>query len=263
MRNEYNSIDIRCGDSAIELKKIPDDSIDLVITSPPYDDIRDYNGYTFNFEAIAGELFRVIKNGGVVVWIVSDQVQNKSETGTSFRQALYFMDIGFNLHDTMIWSKDGFTFPDNTRYHQTFEYMFVFSKGTPKTFNPIKDRPCIERGLNRMKTTQRQKDGSLKKTTWNQVATIGKRFNVWDIPAEKHNVTNHPAVFPIAIPRDHIISWSNKGDLVLDPFLGSGTTALACIDTGRDCIGIEISQEYCDIAKRRVDDELAQIRMDL
>lgn len=252
------------GDSAIKLKELKTESIDLTVTSPPYDNLRDYNGYTFDFEMIANELYRVTKDGGVVVWIVADATIEGSETGTSFRQALYFKSIGFNIHDTMIWEKDTISFPDTTRYGQSFEYMFVFSKGKPKSINKICDRRNRWSGTT-VHGTSRGVDGTTFRKTNNKktnVKDLGVRFNVWKLPTEKSNKTGHPAVYPFNLARDHILSWSNKGDTVLDPFLGSGTTGLAAIDTGRDFIGIEISEEYMKIAKDRIDEARAQIRME-
>ena len=240
------------------MKQLPEESIDLTVTSPPYDGLRDYNGYLFEWKATIEQLARITKNGGVVVWIVNDQTINGSETGSSFRQALYAMECGFNLHDTMIWSKSAVTFPDANRYLPSFEYMFVFSKGAPKTYNPIKDRPNIHAGT-KAHGTFRQKDGSMKKKLHQQVfEDFGIRFNVWNIPAEKHNTTGHPAVFPYAIAADHIKSWSSEGDMVLDPFLGSGTTRIAAYDLNRNFIGYEISKEYFDKQEERFETHAAQ-----
>lgn len=255
------------GDSAQKLKEIPSSSVDLTVTSPPYDNLRDYNGYSFDFEAVADNLYRITKHGGVVVWIVCDGVVNGSETGTSFKQALGFMRVGFNLHDTMIWHKDSFSFPESNRYPQTFEYMFVFSKGKPKTFNAIRDRQNKCFGME-IHGTYRQKNGTTipRGKRWSDEMGIkehGIRHNVWDYPSEKNNTTGHPAVFPLSLAESHIRTWSNKGDVVLDPFLGSGTTALAAIETGRRFVGIEISSEYMQIAKQRIDESMAQIRMDI
>ena len=185
-----------------------------------------------------------------------------SESGTSFRQALYAMECGFKLHDTMIWDKSAVTFPDSNRYLPSFEYMFVFSKGAPKTFNPLKDRPNIWAGT-KAHGTWRQKDGTLKgKTNKQQVfEEFGIRFNVWKIPGEKHNTTGHPAVFPLRLAKDHILSWSNEGDLIFDPFLGSGTTRIAAYDTNRRFIGCEISKEYFENQERRFKEYTAQTRM--
>lgn len=253
---------ICCGDSAELMKTLPDESIDLVVTSPPYDNLRTYNGFCFDFEKIAEQLFRVIKWGGCIVWVISDGVVNGSETGTSFKQALRFMEIGFNLHDTMIWSKDACSFPDRTRYCQTFEYMFVFSKGKPKTINLIADKKNKWGGTN-VHGTFRQPDGSLRErsTTWKEVniKEYGVRNNVWNVPGEKNNKTGHPAVFPKRLAMDHIRSWSNEGDVVLEPFLGSGTTAVACIETGRHYIGFDISEEYVAIAKQRIEGTTRQL----
>ena len=239
------------------LKQLDDESIDLTVTSPPYDDLRNYNGYSFDFENIAKELYRVTKNGGSIVWIVSDATINGSESGTSFKQALYFKDIGFNIHDTMIWEKPTFTAVGalKTKYAQVFEYMFIFTKGKIKTFNPIKDRKNKYVG-DKKHSGIRQKDGSIKEKSsiGKPVAEYGQRFNVWHMPTcqSKTERTGHPAQFPEQLINDHIISWSNKGDIVLDPFMGSGTTAKMSKLNDRNFIGFEISKEYCDIAEERL-----------
>lgn len=249
------TFDLRLGDSSEVLKALEPSSIDMVMTSPPYDNLRDYKGYCFDFETIANELFRVVKDGGVVVWVVNDATVDGSETGSSFRQALYFKEIGFNIHDTMIWKKDTSAFPDQNRYPSGFEYMFVFSKGKPKTFNPIRDRQNKYVGT-RIHGTYRNKDGQTvdRGDAWRQTVCgeYGCRFNVWEIPTEKNNTTGHPAVYPIALAQDHILSWTNEEDTVLDPFMGSGTTGVACKQTFRNFIGVEISPEYYDIAKNRI-----------
>jgi site-specific DNA-methyltransferase (adenine-specific) len=240
---------------------IPDNSIDLTVTSPPYDNIRDYNGYSFDWKATISELYRVTKQGGIVVWIVSDQTVDGSESGTSFKQALWAKECGFNLHDTMIWNKRQCVFPDANRYLPSFEYMFVFSKGTPSTTNLIADRLNIEAGR-LVRGTDRQKDGTLKPRTGNKlIPEYGYRFNVWDLPPEKQNRTGHPAVFPIKIAQDHIKSWSNEGDTVLDPFLGSGTTRLAAYELKRQFIGFEISEEYFDKQEERFARHTAQMSL--
>lgn len=253
-----------CGDSAKVLQTIEDASVDMILTSPPYDNLRDYHGYTFDFEKIASEMYRVMKNGAVAVWIVADGTNDGSETGTAFRQALYFLSLGLRLNDTMIWQKGSFSFPESVRYPQVFEYMFVFSKGQPKTFNPIRDRKNLCVGM-KIQGTYRQKTGETtpRGERWTDAGGIkeyGTRFNVWNIPSEKNNTTGHPAVFPLRLAKDHIVSWSNKGDTILDPFMGSGTTGLACIDTGRDFIGIEISKDYFDMANERIENAAAQMR---
>lgn len=232
--------------------KMPDCFVDLTVTSPPYDGLRTYNGYSFPFEEIAQELYRVTKQGGVVVWIVGDATVKGSESGTSFRQALYFKEIGFNLHDTMIWNKGGFTAVGalKTRYAQVFEYMFVFVKGKLKTFNPLKDR------LNKKQTgtflkNKRLADGSMGEVgKYGNRNKYGQRFNIWELANTDRS--EHPAVFPEKLIADHIISWSNEGDLVYDPFMGSGTTAKMAILNNRNWIGSEISSEYCNIIEERI-----------
>lgn len=244
------------GDCLEFIKQIPDKSIDLTVTSPPYDDLRKYDGCCFDFENIARELFRVTKDGGVVVWVVRDGTKDGGKTGTSFRQALFFMKIGFKLHGEMIWEKPTFTDTGslNVIYGNVFEHMFVFSKGKCKTFNPIKDRKN-KYAVTKKHGTVRQVDGTVKEISSRRkkIAEFGQRFNVWKISPEKNNKTGHPAVFPKPLAKDHIVSWSNKNDTILDPMMGSGTTGIACIETGRNFIGIEISKKYFLIAKERIE----------
>lgn len=231
------------------MSRMKNNFIDLTVTSPPYDNLRTYNGYSFDFESIAKELFRVTKEGGVVVWIVGDETIKGNETGTSFKQALFFKEIGFNLHDTMIWNKQGFSAVGSlkVRYAPVFEYMFIFSKGKLKTFNPIKDRK--NKHFNKLiSKSKRQTDGTIKKGKSYISKEYGQRFNVWDC-FPQGNKTNHPAPFPEKLVNDHIESWSNEGDIVYDSFMGSGTTAKMSILNNRNYIGSEISKEYCKISK--------------
>ena len=254
-------IELLHGDCLELLKDIPDGSIDLTVTSPPYDNLRTYNSnidqWDFEkFKGIALELYRITANGGVVVWIVADATIKGSETGTSFRQALYFKEIGFNLHDTMIWEKPSFTATGSlaVRYAPVFEYMFVLSKGKPKSFHPIKDKLNKHGGQN-FGGTIRQKNGTFKKikSEGKKIAQYGQRHNVWNIGnAVGKDRSAHPAPFPEQLAADHIISWSNPDDIVLDPFMGSGTTGVACINTGRRFIGIELDKQYFDIAANRI-----------
>jgi DNA modification methylase len=213
------------GDCLEVMKDIPDKSIDMVLTSPPYDNLRDYKGYTFDFEGIAKELHRIVKDGGVVVWVVGDETRNFCESLSSFKQALYFNKIGFNLLDTMIYYKKNYApaYPTLRRYANQFEYMFVFSKGKPNTFNPIQ-KEKKDHSVNK-KISMRQKDGSLLKKTVNCSTRETKdASNVWEYCPTGKRDNNHPAPFPEKLAEDHIISWSNEGDVILDPMAGSGTT---------------------------------------
>ena len=235
------------------MAKMPDCFVDLTVTSPPYDGLRTYNGYSFPFEDIAKELFRITKKGGVVVWVVGDQTIKGSESGTSFKQALYFKEIGFNLHDTMIYNKDAFPFPESNRYYQQFEYMFVFSKGKPKTFNPIMVE-CKTKGSKTKGRTFYQTNSQNTPTEGHKndaVKEYKQKGNVWEVPTNA-GAKGHPAQFPEQLANDHIISWSNEGDLVYDPFMGSGTTAKMAILNNRNYIGSEISEEYCKIIETRI-----------
>ena len=232
------------------MKMLDDCCIDLTVTSPPYDNLRDYNGFSFDFEGIAKELFRITKDGGVVVWIVADATINGSETGTSFKQALYFMECGFKLHDTMIWKKPN-AMPNicKTRYTPSFEYMFVFSKGKPKTANMLRIKTKFGGEKHSVKTYNSQ---SMMKDRKNEIVKNDRiAFNIWECCLGGRSY-GHPAVFPEKIAKDHILSWSNPNDVVLDTFMGSGTTAKMAIETSRQYIGFEISKEYCEIIAERL-----------
>ena len=243
------------------MRQMESESVDLTVTSPPYDGLRTYNGYCFDFENIARELYRVTKQGGVVVWVVGDATIDGDETGTSFRQALFFKEIGFKLHDTMIYAKTSVTnySPSMKRYKQSFEYMFVLAKESPKTFNPIQDKPVLKQVKMHDGASGRDKNGKLKKNDYYEVGEYQVRFNVWPFNVGYNCTTHddiafkHPAMFPEALARDHIRSWSNEGDIVLDPFMGSGTTAKVARALGRHYIGFEISAEYCDIIRQRLE----------
>ena len=230
------------------MKLLDNCSIDLTVTSPPYDNLRTYNGFTWDFEETARQLFRVTKRGGVVVWVVGDATIGGSETGTSFKQALYFKEIGFNLHDTMIYETSKPPMNDK-RYQQCFEFMFVFVKGKINTFNPI-TVPCKNAGK-QMSATYYNQDGSKKdRHGKNPVKETKVKDNIWYMVERQNN--GHPATFPKQLANDHIISWSNENDVVLDPFMGSGTTAEMAKLNCRNFIGFELSKEYCNIANNRI-----------
>lgn len=240
------------------LKRMDDSVLDMTITSPPYDNLRTYNEFSFDAERIITELYRTTKEGGVVVWVVGDATIKGSETGTSFRQALLFMDKGFRLHDTMIYQKTGTPFPSKVRYNQCFEYMFVFSKGKPKTFNPIM-KPNKTAGAVRHTRKYRSKKGELVAGfNGKPVKKMGIENNVWVIKNGMYKSTHdkiafeHPAIFPEELCEKHIKSWSSEGDIVFDPFMGSGTTAKMAILNNRNYVGSEISKEYCDVAHQRL-----------
>jgi len=235
------------------MRGMPDNYVDLVVTSPPYDNLRKYNGYSFDFLNIASELYRVIKDGGTMVWVVGDQTKNGNESGTSFKQAITFQNLGFNLHDTMIYSKCGQgATGSNLAYWQDFEYMFVLTKGKIKTFNPIEDRKNVVKPRTSLQSQgHRTQDGKVKTKRVITRKEYGRRTNIW-IYHESNTRTLHPAVFPLQLAKDHITSWSNEGDLVYDPFMGSGTVAKACVELNRRWIGSEISEEYCQIIKNTI-----------
>lgn len=253
------------GDCIDFLKSVPDNHIDLTVTSPPYDDLRTYNDSLkwdfLVFKNVANELYRVTKKGGVLVWVVGDATIDGDETGSSFQQALYFKSIGFNLHDTMIYHKDNAPpVGGNNRYYSAFEYMFVLSKGTPKTFNPIQIQRRNKHNDTRTVRTRgvtRNKDGEFIKREV-KINEIVKKQNIWSYTVGGGNVTadkdayKHPAIFPEKLAEDHILSWSNNGDIILDPFMGSGTTGKIAILNDRNFYGSEKVDEYFDIAKNRI-----------
>ena len=243
------------------MARMPDNFVDLTVTSPPYDNLRSYKNdidKTWGehvWKPIIEELYRVTKEGGVVVWVVGDATIKGSETGTAFRQALYFQECGFNIHDTMIWRKTN-PMPQvkQPRYSSEFEYMFIFSVGKPKTFNPIMvPTKC---GGNKYNSTAKKITSGRKREPLNYIVNHEKvKGAVWDI-AVAQNKTAQTAVFPEQLANDHIISWSNQNDIVYDPFVGSGTTAKMAVVNNRQYVGSEISQEYCEIAKKRVADAI-------
>lgn len=236
------------------MSKMPNDFVDMVLTSPPYDDLRDYKGYVFAFEDIAKELFRILKPNAVLIWVVGDKTENGSETATSFKQALFFKEIGFNLHDTMIYYKNNPMPTTGKRYHQHFEYMFAFSKGTPNTFNPIKEQTKYK-GIANMKN--RGKEGTLnyEKIERTEDKKMGNVFfySIGGGISTKDKIAfQHPAIFPEQLAYDQIYTWTNEQDLVYDCFMGSGTTAKIAQKMNRNWIGSEISPEYTQIAENRL-----------
>jgi len=240
------------------MKQFDDDVIDLTVTSPPYDDLRNYKGYVFPFEDIAKELFRITKQGGVVVWVVNDATIEGSETGTSFKQALYFKEVGFNLHDTMIFRKKN-PIPQiyRKRYNNEFEFMFVFSKGVVKTHNPLMV-DCMHAGLELNGTTYKNysKNEQVREKLANPVKDKKIKGNIWEYVVgkkqEDQEAKGHPAPFPCQLVRDHIFSWTNPDDIVFDPMSGSGTTCRVAVEMERKYIGIDVSPEYCELARKRI-----------
>jgi site-specific DNA-methyltransferase (adenine-specific) len=247
------------GDCLGIMKLFEDGAVDMVLASPPCDNLMPYKGFAFPFVLIAKELFRVVKDGGVVVWIVNDATIDGTETGTSFKQALFFKEIGFNIHDTMIFRKRN-PVPQiyRKRYNNEFEYMFVFSKGSVSTHNPIMVQ-CLHAGLELNGTTYKNysRHEQKREKMANPVKNEKIRGNIWEYVVGKNledqEAKDHPAPFPCELARDHISSWSNEGDLILDSMNGSGTTCKAAKQLGRNFIGIDIRQEYCVIARKRIE----------
>lgn len=246
------------------MKKLPDNCIDLTVTSPPYDDLRDYENklvWDYNtFRKVARELYRVTKNGGVVVWVIGDKTDKGNKSLTSFKHALYFQEVGFNIYDVIIYEKAGSGPPHPKRYFNSFEYMFVMSKGKPKTVNLLQDKKNSCAGMTTFSDiTRREKDGSLTNKGKKVINEYGVRTNIWrynngkGFSSKDKIAYEHPATFPEKLVEDHIKSWSNQGDVVFDPFGGSGTTAKVSIELDRKWIYVEKVEKYCDVAKRRIE----------
>ncbi len=249
------------GDAVDRLQTLETGSVQCCVTSPPYDALRTYGGFTWDFEATAKELYRVMYDGGIVCWNVNDSVVNGSETLTSCHQKIFFHGLGFRIHDTMIYEKVNFTNPSRNRYHQMFEYVFVLSKGAPRCFNPIVDKPNVCAGKNGTlgRNTTRQVDGEMMLKTHDRIknSDFGMRGNVWRGKSSgQENMCQpieHPATMPEWLAHDLILSWSNVGDIVLDPFAGSGTTGKVALELGRKAILIELNPSYCDLIRQRTD----------
>lgn len=256
MESLSSSIDtIICGDCVSVLQGFPDNCIDLTVTSPPYDELRSYNDYHFNFEDIAKGLFKVTKKSGVVVWVVGDKIRNGDRTLTSFKQALFFQSVGFNVHDVMIYKKKNTPFMRTNAYTNCYEFMFVFSKGSPNTFNPLKTKTARQ-GFEMMPFGKGP--DAINRKILGELKPEKTKTNIWEYAVGLHGTTSdrvafkHPAVFPEKLAEDHILSWTNPGDVVFDPMCGSGTTCKMAKKNGRHFIGIDISEEYCDISRQRI-----------
>lgn len=235
-------------------------AVDAVITSPPYDTTKNYNNTcTWNFDtfkAVAQTLVPILKDGGVIIWVVGDKTDKGSESCTSFKQALYFRELGLNLHDTMIYRKLNYVPLTHNRYEQEFEYMFCFSKGKPKTFNPIKI-PCKYAGQETWGKSSFYKtddDGltQIEKKVINPEKIKGNIFEYRTGSTTESSKYRHPAMFPLELAKDQISSWTNEGDIVLDPFMGAGTTGVACKQLNRKFIGIELVEKYFKMAEERI-----------
>lgn len=240
------------------MKRMPDGFVDLTVTSPPYDNLRTYNGFEFDWHKTIEELYRVTKDGGVAVWVVGDATIKGSETGTSFKQALWAKECGFNLHDTMIYAKQNYIPLTHNRYEQAYEYMFIWTKGRPSTFMPLKTASRLAgKKISRKNTARTGEASTRNRDEITEIKPTKYRSNIWTyIIGKRADNGNHPATFPIELASDHIKTWSEEGDTIYDPFMGSGTTAKACQGLNRNYIGSEISKEYCDIANKRLSQEV-------
>lgn len=246
------------GDNVSVMREMESESVDLVVTSPPYDNLRVYGGHGWNFADVAQELTRLLKPGGVIVWVVADATIDGSETLTSMRQAIHFKDVcGLNVHDTMIYRKmNGGANGSLLSYLACWEYMFVFSKGRPKAISLLRDRKNIVPPRTKEEAAgRRYANGETKERRVITREEYGARWNCWEYHVGSV-ASDHPAVFPDSLASDHIQSWSNPGDTVFDPFAGSGTTLRAAKDLGRLAIGAEIEASYVEIIARRMGQEV-------
>lgn len=237
------------------MESMDENSVDLTVTSPPYDELRNYNGYQFNFQDIARGLFKVTKKGGIVVWVVGDKIKNGNRTLTSFKQALYFQSVGFNVHDVMIYQKKNTPFMRTNAYTNCYEFMFVLCKGNPKTFNPLRVKTA--RQGREMMPFNKGADGVNRKTL-GELKPEKTKINIWEYATGLGGTTRdriafrHPAVYPEKLAEDHILSWTNPGDVVFDPMCGSGTTCKMALKNNRFYIGCDISKEYVELTEKRL-----------
>lgn len=238
------------------MNTLPEEYIDLTVTSPPYDNLRNYKGFDFDVEGVAKGLYRVTKKGGIVVWVVGDKIIKGNKTLTSFKHALTFQSIGFNVHDVMIYKKKNTPFMRSNAYTNCFEFMFIFAKGSPKTFNPITET-TVRQGIEGL-VHNKGADGINKKKL-GELKPFKTKTNIWEYAVGFGGTTsdkiafNHPAVFPEKLAQDHILSWSNPGDLIFDPMCGSGTTCKMAYLNQRHYLGCDISEEYISVAKKRIE----------
>lgn len=254
-KSDIKTNEIYCEDCVSFMKKIKSNYFDLTVTSPPYDDLRDYKGFNFDFENIAEELYRVTKKGGVVVWVVGDKIIKGNKTLTSFKQALYFQKVGFNVHDVMIYKKKNTPFMRSNAYTNCFEFMFVFSKGKVNTFNPQTEK-TKRQGMELL--VHNKKSDGVNKKILGELKPYKTKTNIWEYAVGLGGTTTdkiafkHPAVFPEKLAEDHILTWTNPNDLIFDPMCGSGTTCKMAAINNRNFIGCDISDEYVEIAKTRL-----------
>ena len=243
------------GDCVEFMSNMDEEVVDLTVTSPPYDNLRDYKGYSFDFENIAKQLYRVTKPGGIVVWVVGDKI-NGGRTLTSFRQGIFFQEIGFQMHDVMIYQKKNTPFMRSNAYTNCYEFMFVLSKGSPNTFNPLKTK-TVRHGKEML--VHNKKSDGINKKVLKELKKEKTRTNIWSYAVGYGGTTTdkvafkHPAVFPERLAEDHILSWTDPGDVVFDPMCGSGTTGKMALVHGRRFIDIDISEEYIAIANKRIE----------
>ena len=244
------------------IKKLPDESIDLMITSPPYDGIRKYNGFNYDLHATGKEIYRVLKDGGIAVMVIQDQTKNFGKTLTSFKMIIDWCDnIGFKLFETVIYKKHGGEGAWWTkRFRVDHEYMPIFLKGErPQYFNKEHLKiPSKHGGKTMTGCATRLTNGKTlksKKVTINLMKCRGTLWNYTTCGDGSRLKHQHPATFPNKIPFDFIECFCPKKGVVIDPFIGSGTTALAAIELERNYIGFDISKEYCDLAKKRIKEE--------
>lgn len=248
--------EVICGDAVDVMHQLPENYVDLVVTSPPYDELRSYRGYHFDFENIARGLYRTTKQGGIVVWVVGDKIKNGDRSLTSFKQALFFQEIGFNVHDIMIYKKKNTPFMRTNAYTNCFEFMFIFSKGKIEKFHPIKDR-TVRQGYEMVPYNKGPE--AVNQKTLRELKPEKTRINIWEYAVGLHGTTSdkiafeHPAVFPERLAEDHILSWTDEGDVVFDPMCGSGTTCKMAKKHNRIYIGCDISKDYVTLARQRLE----------
>lgn len=252
MRTE--NINLYNGDCLEFMRTLPDNSVDLVVTSPPYFNARDYshyadvNAYMSIMKDICLELLRVINESRMLVINISPViVPRESRAKQSYRIPLpyYFVpmleSIGFEFLEDIIWKKPDGAAPNRNggffRHRKPLaykpnivtEYILVFKKPSAKLLDKFIRNDSL-------------------------VADGYERTNVWEFNPDTSS--KHPAPYPLDLPMKCIRYYSYENDVVLDPFMGSGTTGVACVNTNRKFIGCELDESYFNIAVNRIDNAL-------
>lgn len=254
---------VHCMECVEGMEMLPDDCVDLVVTSPPYDAVRKYNGFAFDLHQTGAQIHRVLKDGGIAAMVIQDQTKDFGKSLTSFRTIIDWCDsFGFKLFECVIYRKNGSEGAWwKHRFRVDHEYIPLFLKGDrPAYFDKQPLRVPSKHGGKVMSGSgNRRTDGATNGTVRREINATKCRGTIWNylMAGDKNPLKRkHPAVFPDAIPSDLIQCFCPPGGIVLDPFIGSGSTAVQALKHERHFIGFDISQEYCDLCNQRLEKDV-------